>query len=52
MKHGGSSPENKMTKEDSYMKNSDTEYVAGTREPKGPSPLRPAGALKNPSHDT
>ena len=34
------------------MKNSDTEYVAGTREPKGPSPLRPAGALKNPSHDT
>jgi len=52
MKHGGSSPENTMAKEGNHMENNDTEAVAGAGEPKGPFPLRPAGALKNPSHDT
>ena len=52
LKDGGSSHNNKMTRKHRYTGDDDTTYVTDAPEPKGPFPLRPAGALKNPSHDS
>ena len=51
LEDGGSSPDNKMTRKHRYTEDNDTTYVTDAPEPKGPFPLRPAGALKTPSHD-